>query len=79
MLLNLFIKFWTTFFISNKAVAIYNVDLSSMNVDAKRGPSSCRSFAHELFQTNLGIDRLNLQTEIGKPVLKASCSYRNPR
>jgi hypothetical protein len=69
-----------------KVVAVYNIDVSIINPDAKQGPSSCRSFAHELLIANLGIGignsgigRVNLQSDFGKPILKASCNYTNPR
>jgi len=62
-----------------KAVAIYNTNLSAIHFNPKLGSSTCKSYDAELYITRFGIDSLLLQSDIGKPTLKASCGYLNRR
>ena len=43
---------------------------------SKLASSTCRAFEHEMFYTSYGIDRLSLQSEIAKPILRAKCDYK---
>ena len=38
--------------------------------------STCRVFEHEMFYTSFGVERLSLQSEIAKPILRAKCDYK---
>jgi hypothetical protein len=64
---------------ANNVVAVYKVNQSLALAGTKLAPTTCRSYAHELFIPRFGIDLLNLQSDIGKPILKASCSYSHQR
>ncbi len=61
------------------AVAIYNTNLSAIHSNPKLGSSTCKSYDAELYITRFGIDSLLLQSDYGKPTLRASCSYLHKR
>ena len=60
----------------NGAVALYNIEYARQLTSSKLASTTCRVFEHEMFYTLSGIDRFALQSEIGKPILRARCNYR---
>ena len=64
---------------AGSTVAVYNVNYSVLLNSAKLAPSTCKAYAHELYIPRSGIDLLDLQLNIGNPILKASCSYTHRR
>ena len=60
----------------NDAAAVYNIEYARQLDSSKLASSTCRVFEHEMFYTLSGIDRFALQSEIGKPILRASCNYK---
>jgi hypothetical protein len=69
--------------IGNDAIgleSVYNINNSvRLNTFSKLAPTTCRAYAHELYITRLGVDRLRLQSAIGSPTLRANCSYSNAK
>ena len=60
----------------NNAAALYNIEYARQLDTSKLASTACRVFEHEMFYTLSGIDRFALQSEIGKPILRASCNYK---
>ena len=60
----------------NDAAALYNIEYARQLDSSKLASTTCRLFEHEMFYTLSGIDRFALQSEIGKPILRASCNYK---
>ena len=60
----------------NAAAALYNIEYARQLDSSKLASTTCRVFEHEMFYTLSGIDRFALQSEIGKPILRANCTYK---
>ena len=60
----------------NNAVALYNIEYLQLSKLSKWAPTDCRVYEHELFYTSFGVEKLALQSEIGKPVLRVHCQYK---
>lgn len=64
----------------NDAAALYNIEYARQLGSSKLASTTCRVFEHEMFYTlsgiDIDIDRFALQSEIGKPILRASCNYK---
>ena len=63
----------------NDAAALYNIEYARQLDSSKLSSTTCRVFEHEMFYTLSGIDRFALQSEIGKPILRASCNYKESK
>ena len=61
-------------------LAVYNINnTATKSKTAKFEPTTCRSYAHELYITRFGTDMLALQSSVGSPILRVNCSYTNNR
>ena len=61
----------------NDAAALYNIEYTRQLDSSKLTSTTCRVFEHEMFYTLLDrFDRFTLQSKIGKPILRASCNYK---
>ena len=60
----------------NNVVALYNIEFDRQFHTSKLAPTTCRVFEHELFYTSYGLDRFTLQSEVGHPLLRADCKYK---
>jgi hypothetical protein len=60
----------------NAAAALYNIEYARQHDLSKLASTTCRVFEHEMFYTLSGVNRFALQSEIGKPILRASCNYK---
>ena len=61
---------------ANNVAALYNIEYSRQSETAKHASSTCRVFEHEMFYTSYGFQRLPLQADIGKPIVRVKCDYK---
>lgn len=61
-------------------VAVYNINNTVTKYKtAKLEPSTCRALAHELYIAIYSTEPFQLQSSVGSPTLRVSCSYSHEK
>ena len=62
---------------ASNVVALYNIEPSRFSSSVKLSPTDCRVYEHELFYSQLDMQWYPVQSEVGKPILKFKCQFKD--